>query len=213
MFWKVCNGDMGCSVVFLQPLLMGYIQQLSRALEPQATLGPLIPNYVDSNTYTEKLKFQQRFVGPWKANWVTMPSTLGVTFRGDGALLELSWPRKSLLENKEEWEHPRGLQWRIPGPGSANVKNQSCRRGCSIQSTGNPVGTEPVGWGDGERFGRIIAKLGWRTLCACATVAWACPPGVHMLEAWSPGQQCWELVGPLTGGTGWEFVEDAALRS
>ena len=144
MFWKVCNGDIGCSIVFLQRLLMGYIQQLSRALEPQATLGPLIPNYMDSNTYTEKLKFQQRFVWPRKANWVTMPSTLGVTFRGDGALLELSWPRKSLLENEEEWEHPRGLQWRIPGLGSANVKNQSCRRGCSIQSTGNPAGTELV---------------------------------------------------------------------
>lgn len=28
-----------------------------------------------------------------------MPSTLGVTFRGDGASLELSWPSKSLLEN------------------------------------------------------------------------------------------------------------------
>lgn len=41
-----------------------------------------------------------------------------------------------------------------------NVKDQRCRRGCSVQSTGSPVGTELVSWGDGERYGRIIAKLG-----------------------------------------------------
>lgn len=41
-----------------------------------------------------------------------------------------------------------------------NVKDQSCRRGCSVQSTGNPVGTELVSRGGGERFGRIVAKLG-----------------------------------------------------